>query len=167
MTRTFQGVLLKFKDFSRVCMCAFNHQRSNVQIPCIADASRPILTDQEVSIEANFNNQWFDGRQIRFKGGKKCNIRCFDIHRFACKTRCTFLLPVLPYLSIMEKRLPFSPLSPGGPTSPLAPQEGSPFIPMSPLGPISPGGPAGPISPGGPAGPISPGSPLSPGQDNE
>ena len=56
-------------------MCAFNHQRSNVQIPCIADASRPILTDQEVSIEANFNHQWFDGRQIRFKGGKKCNIR--------------------------------------------------------------------------------------------
>ena len=66
-------------------------------------------------------------------------------------------LPVLPFLRIIEQRLPFSPLFPGGPTSPLVPQNVSPFMPMSPLGPIAPGGPSGPISPE---------SPFSPGQDN-
>ena len=85
----------------------------------------------------------FDSRVI-----KKATFAMFQhsIVFFLQNTLHVFL-PVLPFLKIIEQRLPFSPLSPVGPTSP--------FIPFSP------GTPAAPISPAGP------GCPLNPGQKNK
>ena len=99
-------------------LCAFNHPRSNVQIPCIA-CLPCIFNLSGVSIEA-ISTTWFDARLFWFnKGNKKCNIRYVSTFtHFACKTRCTFFSTVLPYLRIIEQRLPLSPLSPGKPWNP-------------------------------------------------
>ena len=64
-----------------------------------------------------------------------------------------FFSPVLQYLRIIEKRLPFSPLSPWGPTSPFNPG--------------FPGNPEAPVSPEGPACPLWPGCPFIPGKKEQ
>ena len=63
---------------------------------------------------------------------------------FCLQNTLHVFLPVLPFLRIIEQRLPFSALS-----------HGEHIIPFSP------GTPAAPFSPGGP------GSPLNPGQKNK
>ena len=62
---------------------------------------------------------------------------------FCLQNTLHVFLPVLPFLRIIEQRLPFSPLSPGGPTSPF-----NPGAPGAPSGPISPGRPCSPLNPG-------------------
>ena len=60
---------------------------------------------QYVELRSNFCNNfshlaatWFVARQAWFSGGKTCNIAFQLAQQQCCKTSCTFLFSVLPYL---------------------------------------------------------------------
>ena len=81
----------------------------------------------------------FDSRVV-----KKATFAMFQHSIVFClQNTLHVFLPVLPFLRIIEQRLPFFPLSPGGPTSPFIP-----FSPGTPAAPISPGRPWCPLNPG-------------------